>query len=289
MRTSADIPTPSRPGSGGVATGDVVPVLLYHSVTTTPGRHIAPFTVPPDEFERHMDVVAASGRRTTTFGELLRAEREGRDVPGDPGGTPVVITFDDGYADFAHAALPAMQSRSLASTLFLTTGWLAGRAGREPGPTDPMLSWSQLPELLERGVELGAHSHSHPQMDTLSRTALRDELTRPREQLEDALGRPVEVFAYPHGYNGPRVRRAARESGYLAAAAVRNALHRPGGAPFAVARLMVTSTTTAQDIARWLTGVGVHVGDREPLAAKGWRAYRRGRAVLRRAPGSDYR
>jgi peptidoglycan/xylan/chitin deacetylase (PgdA/CDA1 family) len=263
---------------------------VYHAVTTTPGSAIAPFTVRPDEFERQLDVVVDSGRPATTFGALIAAETGGEQPPAVVPPFPVVITFDDGYADFAESALPALRARTLASTLFLTTGWLAGGPSREPGPSDRMLSWAQLPDLLACGVELGAHSHRHPQMDTLPDAALRDELVIPKDRLEQALGRAVDLFAYPHGYSGPRVQRAARASGYRAAAGVRNALHRPGEDAFAVSRLMVTSRTTAQDIARWLDGIGVPVaGERESWATRGWRAYRRTKAVLRRSPGTDYR
>ena len=274
-----------RPVPAGGAATTVVPVLLYHAVTTTPGSHIAPFTVSPDEFARQLDVVLEAGLTPVAFGELVDGERAGV-VPS----RPVAITFDDGYADFARWALPALTARSLPSTLFVTTGWLEGGRSREPGPTDPMLSWSQLPELLECGVELGTHSHSHPQMDTLTGPELRDELMRPKDQLEEALGRDVDLVAYPHGYNGPRVRRATRAAGYRAAAAVRNALHPTGEDPFAVSRLSVLSTTTAADLARWLAGAGAEVATgRERLLTRGWRAYRRGRAVLRGTPGSEYR
>jgi peptidoglycan/xylan/chitin deacetylase (PgdA/CDA1 family) len=275
--------------TAGTGTRSVVPILLYHAVTTTPGDLIAPFTVTPDEFQRQLDAVVEAGCTPVTFGQLVDGELAASPRSGGPE-RPVVITFDDGYADFAEHALPALRARALSSTLFVTTGWLDGGRDREPGPTDPMLAWSQLPELLECDVELGAHSHSHPQMDTLTRRALRDELVRPKDQLEDALGRQIDLFAYPHGYNGPRVRRAARESGYRAAAAVRNALHPPGEDAFAVARLTVTDTTTAQHVTRWLDGVGAPVADpQESMATRGWRAYRRGRAILRRRPGSDYR
>lgn len=264
----------------------VVPILLYHAITHDPGNLIAPFTVTPQEFERHLDLLVQAGYRCTSFGELV----DGGAEPDRGTDRTAVITFDDGYADFASAALPALQARSLPSTMFLTTGWLEGAGAREPGPTDRMLDWSQLPELAEAGVELGAHSHSHPQMDTLGASALRDELDRPRRLLEEALGQPVTTFAYPHGYNGPRVRRATRASGYRCAAGVRDRLHRPGEDTFNVSRLMLTASTTTDDVRRWLDGVdGRSDSDRESLATRGWRAYRRGRALLRRRPGSDYR
>jgi peptidoglycan/xylan/chitin deacetylase (PgdA/CDA1 family) len=127
-------------------------------------------------------------------------------------------------------------------------------------------------------------------MDTLREPQLRCELRQSKDRLEEALGEPVDTFAYPHGYNGPRVRRVTRESGFRVAAAVRNALHPVGEDPFAVSRLTVHSTTTAQEVAAWIAGRGAPVaGPQEALRTRGWRAYRRGRAILRGTPGSDYR
>src|SRR5919199_1775387 len=120
-----------------------VPILLYHAVTETPGSHIAPFTVSPDTFARQLDVLVEAGYHCVTFGELMAAEATGR--PPGPGGKVAVLTFDDGFADFAAAALPALRERSLVSTLYLTTGWLDGVRDRHPGPSDPMLSLTALP------------------------------------------------------------------------------------------------------------------------------------------------
>jgi peptidoglycan/xylan/chitin deacetylase (PgdA/CDA1 family) len=153
-----------------------------------------------------------------------------------------------------------------------------------------MLDWAQLPDLVSAGVELGAHSHSHPQLDTLSAGALREELDLPRDLLEQSLGQEVPLVAYPHGYHGPRVRRAARASGYRAAAAVRNRLHHPGESPFAISRLMLAAHTSVEELTGWLDGTDRQAGpDRESPTTTGWRVYRRTRALLTRRPGTDYR
>ena len=270
-------------------TRPAVPILLYHAVTETPGTHIAPFAVPPTAFAQQLDLLLEAGYRCVTFGELVAAEVAGRPL-GDPddGRKTAVITFDDGFADFATAALPALRERSLVSTLYVTTGWLEGGRDRRPGPSDRMLDFGQLPGLLAEGVELGAHSHSHLQMDTLGAAQLRDELVRPKELLEDVLDRPVTTFAYPHGYNGPRVRRATRQAGYENACGVRNVLHCAGEDVFAVSRLMLRRTTTLDELSRWLEDVECRPAGRESWATRGWRAYRRARAVARRRPGSVY-
>jgi peptidoglycan/xylan/chitin deacetylase (PgdA/CDA1 family) len=266
----------------------LVPVLVYHAVTETPGRHIAPFTVTPATFARHLDALLAAGYRCTTLTGLV-LERAGGGLRSDA--PTAVLTFDDGYADFADTVVPALLDRGLRCTLYVTTGWLEGGPAREPGPSDRMLAWSQLPELVEAGCEMGAHSHSHPQLDTLGPAALREELVRPKALLEDALDRPVPSIAYPHGYNGPRVRRAARAAGHESGAAVRNRASHADEDPFRISRFMVTATTTPEDLSAWLQQPTPSrpPTDRESPLTTGWRMYRRGRALVRRRPGSDYR
>lgn len=266
-----------------------VPILLYHAVTDGPGDAIAPFAVPPAEFERQLDHIVEAGYRCITFSQLVD---EFARSDGNHGAAPentVVITFDDGYADFAEHALPALRERKLSSTLYVTTGWLQGNGPREPGPSDRMLEWSQLPELAAEDVEIGAHSHSHPQLDTLRSAVLRDEMVRPKELLEDLLGERVRSVAYPHGYNGPRVRRAAHEAGYDSGAAVRNRLSPTGEDVFRYSRLTVGGTTTVDELASWLRPQEPRrPAHRESLRTTAGRAYRRGRALVRGRPGSVY-
>lgn len=264
----------------------LVPIVLYHSVSADPPPISRGFSVDAPTFARHLDLVVEHGLRALTVSDLLDARQRGDTSMLD---RAVAITFDDGFADFASAALPALRDRGLTATLFVATGLLRG--GPEPSEyaslAPHMLEWSQLPELHAAGIEIGGHSHTHPQLDTLGTRAAREEVGRCTELLTDALAAPVRIFAYPHGYSSARVRRVVADAGYRGACAVRNTLSGPGDDAFAVPRLMVTSDTDVTTVDGWLQRRAPRPVDGELGRTRAWRAYRRGRSVLTRRPGRD--
>jgi peptidoglycan/xylan/chitin deacetylase (PgdA/CDA1 family) len=265
---------------------NLLPILCYHSVAAQPADLIRPFAVDPSTFAAHLDLIAERGLETPTVSELLELKAR-RDQRLD---RAVVITFDDGFADNGTAALPALRERGMRGTLFVTTGLLRG--GTVP-PTAPtlapyMLSWSELPDVRDGGLEIGGHSHTHPQLDTLGRRAAREEVTRCKTMLEDALAAEVTTFAYPHGYSSPSVRRIVRAAGYRGACSVKNTLSSPLDDPFSMARLTVRADTTIDEIGAWLDRRGAPAPPaREAVRTRGWRLYRRTRAEIRRRPGRD--
>jgi peptidoglycan/xylan/chitin deacetylase (PgdA/CDA1 family) len=221
--------------------------------------------------------------RVSAFADLLY-----RRAPLPP--RPVVITFDDGFADFYDTALPALHERGFCSTLYVPTGLLRGRPERIRVPSlgDSLLEWSQLAEIQRSGVEIGAHSHTHPHLDTLSTSAAREEITRSKALLEDELGSEIATFAYPNGYSNPTVRRLVADAGFRSACAVKNAFSSPTDDVFGIARLTLTATTPPSRFRAWLAGTGAQdAPDRERLQTRLWRAYRRARAVALARPGSD--
>jgi peptidoglycan/xylan/chitin deacetylase (PgdA/CDA1 family) len=263
-----------------------VPILLYHSVSDTPSHASAPFTVTPSDFERHLDAIVSRGLHCMTVSAYLDA-RASATLPADK--QVALITFDDGYLDFVETCLPLLASRRLPSTMYITTGWMSDTASRQAGPDDPMLSFAQLGDLEAAGVEIGAHSHAHLQMDTLGAKHCFDELTRSKHLLEDNLGHGVRSFAYPHGYNSRRIRKQVTQAGYDSATAVRNAFSPLEDNPLRLARLMLMSTTTVADVENWLDGHAAPTASRfESPQTAGWRAYRRAKAVLTGKPGSAY-
>ena len=85
----------------------------------------------------------------------------------------MVLTFDDGYADFHSQAMPLFARYGFSATVFVTTGWVAD-AGVRPQPAPPRPDAELEPDRggSGRGIEFAAHSHTHPQLDQLLRVAL---------------------------------------------------------------------------------------------------------------------
>ena len=69
-------------------------------------------------------------------------------------------------------------------------------------PRDLMLSRSGVRALADFGIEIGAHTCSHPILATLPDDRARREIVDSRHELEDITGRPVLLFAYPNGIPG---------------------------------------------------------------------------------------
>ncbi|MEU9101444.1 polysaccharide deacetylase family protein [Streptomyces sp. NPDC048361] len=254
-----------------------VPVLLYHAVMDDPPAWIAEFTVTPRQFAAQLDAVRGSGRTPVTIGALA-AHFAGR-APLPP--RPVALTFDDGFADLPGPTAEALAARALPATAYLTTGALAP-GGASLLPPAPMMRLGQAERLEAYGMEIGGHTVSHPQLDTLTRRALHHELAFSKAVLEDALGHGIAHLAYPHGYNSPAVRRAARAAGYETAVAVRHALSSEHDDAYRIARLIVRRSHTVADIETWMRGEGARAAPyNDGARAVGWRLYRRARAVVK--------
>jgi peptidoglycan/xylan/chitin deacetylase (PgdA/CDA1 family) len=257
-----------------------LPILAYHSISETPDAHIAPFAVRPADFERHLDLIVAGGSTALTISDLVARLDRGEELPE----RAVAITFDDGFADNLTAAAPLLAARGLPATVYLTTGFLPGcPAGGAEHPPAGMLRWDTLAQLECAGLEVGAHSHTHPQLDLLPRAQAAAEIARSKDLLEAALGHRVASFAYPHGYASRALRHEVRRCGFSSACGVRNAFSHAADDRWLLARLTVTASTTLGEVDAWLGGAGAPLAGRtEHVRTKAWRTVRR----VRRLPFS---
>jgi len=259
----------------------MVPILMYHEISARSGT-ASRLAVPALALAGQLEHLASHGFTTLTASALAAALTAGSPLPE----RTVVLTFDDGFADFHERALPLLRRYGFTATLFVTTGWIAdaGRhaAGRRPGR---MLTWSQITEAAAAGIEIGAHSHRHPQLDQLGRSRLCAELTVSKGLLEDALGTQVPGLAYPYGYSSARVRRAVAAAGHAYGCAVGNALAGPRYDPFALPRLTVRAFPVESAFGPAVRGQGIaKIYRTDHVLTKGWAVVRRTRAIVTGVP-----
>ena len=254
-------------------------MLLYHEITAEPllPGHLA---IRPEDFALQLGYLKAGGFSSLRCADLARLRRTGGDLPD----RPVVLTFDDGFADVHDRALPLLASHGLAATLFVTAGWIAeGNPPRGPAPgsvnlpASGMLSWSQVEEIAATGVEIGAHTLTHPQLDQLSPAAMRRELLDSKHALEDRLGVDVTGLSYPFGYSSRAVRAAAAAAGYAYACAVDNRVDRESDDPFNLPRVTIGAVTSPAGFEKIMRAGPL------PPEYLAYHALTRGYSVVRRA------
>lgn len=181
-------------------------VLMYHGISNHLDQRVHPYyrtVTSPQRFGAQMELLCSGGYTLMTLGQALEWARSGADTepaPADPDspdrGGPVVVTFDDGLRDFHSAAFPILQRLQIPSTVFLTSGCLDGRflTGEE------CLSRAEVAELSTQGVEFGSHTFTHPRLVELENSAIETELKRSRDDIEQILGRAVDLFSYPYRF-----------------------------------------------------------------------------------------
>jgi len=172
--------------------GDVV-ILLYHRV----GVGDREIDMPASAFERHMAGLAEREQMLTIHDVAARDGRGG-----------VVVTVDDGYADFYRHALPVLVRHRIPAVLYLASGLVANGQGT---PDSEALTWTQLEEAIATGlVTVGAHTHGHTDLTRATERQAEDEMRKNQVLVEDRLGVPCRHFAYPWSVGSPAADRVAR-------------------------------------------------------------------------------
>src|SRR5216683_3130136 len=172
-----------------------VPILMYHSISEHAAPKFKPFAVSPTLFAEHMAYLHQHAYTPITVTQLINTRSKGSSVLPEQ---PVVLTFDDGFADFFTEALPVLQRYGFTATLYVSTAFVDGTSRwlqREGEARHLMLTWEELAEISMSGIECGAHSHSHPQLDTLPCSVARNEILQSKRLLESHLGREIFSFA----------------------------------------------------------------------------------------------
>lgn len=185
VKLTAETVDALRPPRRGVV------VLAYHRVGA---RTPIEVDLPLELFERQIAELAAS-RTILTLDEALELLRSGVEPP-HRGDDPLVVTFDDGTADFVDDALPVLVRHQVPVTLYLATSFVEEQ---RPFPDrGAPISWRGLTEAVSTGlVTVGSHTHNHVLLDRVDAAEAAVELDRSVELIGERVGVRADHLAYP--------------------------------------------------------------------------------------------
>lgn len=223
--TVPDAPIAMSPGSSTVK----VPILVYHYIrAATPGDQLGfKLSVTPSDFAAQMDWLAANGYHPITLGELDAYLSGARGLPA----RPIVLTFDDGYADFYTSALPVLLARDFRAVAYVVSGFI-GRSG--------YMNADQVLMADRQGIEIGSHTVDHVDLTRQSNGGVEYQLTTSKVTLERLLGHPVLSFCYPYGKVNAPVAAAVAAAGYRYATTTRWGAYRSQSDRYYWGRIRVT-------------------------------------------------
>jgi peptidoglycan/xylan/chitin deacetylase (PgdA/CDA1 family) len=223
---------------------------MYHSIDAPTDDRERNICLPPAEFGRQMEYLHAKGYMPISLDLLLDASSRGGELPF----CPVVITFDDGYADNAVNALPVLQRYGFPATVFVVSGCMGGNNTWDAArlPERRLLSWDKVREINKNGIAIGSHTLTHRRLSKLVPEDALAEIRESKQAIEEQLGLPVRHFAYPYGDTSESIAAMVRKAGYRTACTTMSGFNWAELNPFSLRRLDIYGTDTLPRFARKL-------------------------------------
>ena len=232
-----------------------LPVLLYHHVGPARPGTSPSMTVSPERFERQVRWLALRGYHGIRPADWFRWRREGKGLPEKP----VLLTFDDAYAELVEHAFPVLRRYGFQAAVYVVTGQLGGTNAWDEAcgaGTLRLMTAEQIRFWATQGIEFGAHSRTHADLTMLSAHELSEEVVGSGKDLESILGSRVASFAYPYGFHNQAVDDCVRGAFDLAfvAGVEAEGLNHLLTDPHLLRRTMVQTSDSVIDVecrARW--------------------------------------
>lgn len=193
-----------------------IPILMYHKVPLKPLESKHRIFVTVDTFKAHLDYIKAQKLTPMTFREYDEWKRGLRPKDWLPK-KPIILTFDDAYLDNYTNAWPLLKQYGYKAVIFAL-----GDASIDHNfwdvangePSEPLMSLEQKKEMLQGGIEFGAHTMTHADLTKQERHKVIFEIAQSKSQLEDDLGVEVISFAYPYGRTSKEIAYEVKKAGF---------------------------------------------------------------------------
>ena len=248
-----------------LSSGSLLRILAYHKVMDI-NEAIYPFdeeviSASKMAFDKQMTFVSRN-YNVITFRDMDASLKKRQSLPE----RPLIITFDDGYADNYYNAFPVLKRYGLRAVFFISTDYMGGNkpfwfetiiyvgkkgllevqklgldlaSHSDDGPSGGAkafrkylmkipnserlrllkmveektqlqiprhdlewvrpLTWTQVREMADAGMEIGSHTKSHLILGNAFKDELRDELKESKRIIEKEAGQRVRSISYPMG------------------------------------------------------------------------------------------
>jgi peptidoglycan/xylan/chitin deacetylase (PgdA/CDA1 family) len=187
-------------------------ILAYHSVSNKRTDNLA---VHAQDFDKQLNWLKKNNYQSLSLNGLKNS---------GPLDKMVAITFDDGYRDNYHVALPILKKYGFKATIFITadfTGtdhifwWDKKKIGKYGDKDDfKLLSWNQINEMRDYGIEFGSHTKKHRLLPEISETEARIEIEESKSKISDMINSDVYSFCYPAGGLNDSIINMVGDAGY---------------------------------------------------------------------------
>lgn len=212
-----------------------VAVLAYHGTSDEPGD---PWWV---DFRGQMALLERLDYDVVPLARAVEIVLSGR-TPARP---TVALTFDDGYHNNLSSAFAELARRGWPASVFLASSLVDRR---------PYLRREEIRDLEGMGIEVGNHTHTHPDLRGLDAGTIADEIRTCQDRLAEITGYRPRHFVFPNGRYSPTACAVIRECGLEAACTGRFGVNGPGTDPFRLRRLTLERGDTAADLEVRLRG-----------------------------------
>jgi peptidoglycan/xylan/chitin deacetylase (PgdA/CDA1 family) len=170
------------------------------------GEEYSDMVISPGQFEKQMAYLRQNGFTCLSLSEAVHNWQTGQEQPD----RSFVLTFDDAYINIYKNVLPILKANNFVATVFVITRPVE-KGNRQ------YLSWAEMRELAQQNFSFGSHTVSHPNLSNLDDVSALRELQDSKQMLEDRLGLPVDLLAFPYGSSNKQIQNLAAGCGYQAA------------------------------------------------------------------------
>ena len=162
-------------------------ILLYHNIAPT----LTPYggAVAPKTFKKHIKFIKHLGLKIMPPEEFFSSS------------SGVLITIDDGFEEIYEHVFPVLLEQGISALVFVVSGYAGMKNDWDItlGKVFTHLSWNKINEMHRYGLQIGAHSHLHPDYTRVSDDIVLDDMITSYNRISEEIGEKVKYLSYPFG------------------------------------------------------------------------------------------